>query len=124
MTPAEPPSGESSSIDSSSVEPSSIGPVDAGSSSLSSPDVLDERGHPCPAPVLALARWASGAEPGDLVEVLTDDPAADADIPAWCRMRGAEHLNAQDEPGESGVRRHTVRIPGVAKSGVRSPSTG
>ena len=85
--------------------------------------VLDERGRPCPAPVLALARWALGAEPGSLVAVLTDDPAAEADIPAWCRMRGAEHLEARDEPNEPGVRRHVVRV-GAAWDGVSGADPG
>lgn len=74
--------------------------------------LLDERGNPCPGPVLALGRWAKLAEPGDTAIVLTDDPASESDIPAWCRMRGAEHVGAADVSGNPGVRQHVVRLGG------------
>ena len=41
-----------------------------------------------------LARALPTVEVGQVVEVLTDDPAARHDVPAWCRMRGQEHLGA------------------------------
>lgn len=47
---------------------------------------IDKRGTLCPAPVIALARAARGATAGDVLVVLADDPAAEFDIPAWCRM--------------------------------------
>ena len=50
--------------------------------------VVDARGKRCPLPVIMLARLAAGQPPGTVIEVLADDPAAAADIPAWCRMRG------------------------------------
>lgn len=63
------------------------------------PDVrVDARGLLCPQPVLLLARVAK-TERGALVEVLADDPAAATDIPAWCRMRGAELVDADPEGG-------------------------
>lgn len=49
---------------------------------------LDCLGQLCPQPVIALARAAKGAVPGSVITILTDDPAAAIDIPAWCRMRG------------------------------------
>lgn len=65
--------------------------------------VLDERGRRCPLPVIALARAVAAAEPGEVVELLADDPAAVHDVPAWCRLRGQELLVA--EPGRWRVRR-------------------
>jgi TusA-related sulfurtransferase len=48
--------------------------------------VLDERGHVCPLPVIALAR-AAAADPAGRVLLLADDPAAETDVPAWCALR-------------------------------------
>ena len=33
-----------------------------------------------------------------VVAVLADDPAAAADIPAWCRMREQEYVGAEPRP--------------------------
>lgn len=49
--------------------------------------LLDERGQRCPLPVIALARVAKEA-PEARVLLLSDDPAAATDIPAWCSLRG------------------------------------
>ena len=64
--------------------------------------IVDSRGTLCPQPVIDLARAAKDAEPGTVIEVLADDPAAATDIPAWCRMRGATYLGS--EPTEAGIR--------------------
>ena len=57
---------------------------------------LDCLGRPCPVPVIELAKALSGVEVGEVIEVLSDDPAARYDIPAWCRMRGQEYVGAQE----------------------------
>ena len=49
---------------------------------------LDARGLRCPLPVIELARLARDRLPGTTLVALADDPAAEADIPAWARMRG------------------------------------
>lgn len=59
--------------------------------------VLDYVGQRCPLPVIGLAKAIAVAEPGDVVRVMADDPAARLDIPAWCRMRRHTYL------GESSV---------------------
>ena len=52
-------------------------------SDLPRPDVrLNERGHRCPMPVIAVA---------------CTDPGAASDIPAWCEMRGVDFLGSQPE---------------------------
>lgn len=53
---------------------------------------LDERGRPCPMPVIALARAMADQTRGATIELLSDDPAARYDIPAWCRMTGHEFV--------------------------------
>lgn len=51
---------------------------------------VDARGTRCPQPVIALARAAAQAGPGADLELLADDPVSLTDVPAWCRMRGAD----------------------------------
>lgn len=51
---------------------------------------VEARGVLCPVPIIRLARTAGSLPPGSLVELLTDDPAAEYDVPAWCRLRGHE----------------------------------
>ena len=55
---------------------------------------LDCTGQLCPLPVLELARHIGDVEIGDTVVVVSDDPAAATDIPAWCRLRGHEFVEA------------------------------
>jgi TusA-related sulfurtransferase len=73
------------------------GPPVTGDPARAHPDlVLDCLGRPCPVPVIELARALRTLDPGTVVEVLSDDPAARADIPAFCRMRGHDYLGAWD----------------------------
>ncbi|HUR15354.1 MAG TPA: sulfurtransferase TusA family protein [Mycobacteriales bacterium] len=65
---------------------------------------LDCRGMRCPLPVVELAKaWAQVAV-GETVELLSDDPAAAADVPAWCRMR-EQAYDGSPAPGTFLVRR-------------------
>ena len=50
--------------------------------------LLDARGVLCPVPIIRLARTARQAAAGDTIVLLSDDPAAAHDVPAWCRLRG------------------------------------
>jgi tRNA 2-thiouridine synthesizing protein A len=98
---------------------------------------IEARGVLCPVPIIRLARTASSLPPGSLVELLTDDPAAEFDVPAWCRLRGHEHVlsepleapmplsPAQQESGPEPhapngapgqARRHLIRLAGPAGS--------
>jgi tRNA 2-thiouridine synthesizing protein A len=51
---------------------------------------IDARGHRCPYPLVLLARAAAAAPEGSDLVLLSDDPVSRTDVPAWCRMRGAE----------------------------------
>jgi len=66
--------------------------------------VLDCRGRPCPVPVLEMARALLGVEVGQVVEVVSDDPAARLDVPAFCRMRGHDFLGERPHPDAVGLR--------------------
>ncbi|HMG30890.1 MAG TPA: sulfurtransferase TusA family protein [Jiangellaceae bacterium] len=56
--------------------------------------VLDCRGMRCPLPVIELARHIAEVDIGSTVAVVADDPAAAADVPAWCRLRDHEYAGA------------------------------
>ncbi|MGV1009898.1 MAG: sulfurtransferase TusA family protein [Dermatophilaceae bacterium] len=53
---------------------------------------VDARGLRCPLPVIQLARALDAVPGGQLVRLLATDPAARTDVPAFCRLRGAELL--------------------------------
>ena len=78
--------------------------------------VVDARGLRCPLPVIRLAQRVRDLVPGDLVEVWATDPAAAADIPAWCRMRGQELL-ATDEREPADEAAHTAYLVRVVAPG-------
>lgn len=61
--------------------------------------VIDSRGTRCPQPILELARAWPSVPIGGEITILADDPAAETDIAAWCRLRGQELLGItpQDE---------------------------
>ena len=62
---------------------------------------LDTRGTLCPQPIIELARHVDDVSPGDVIAVLSDDPAAANDIPAWCRMRGHDYVG--ERPADGGT---------------------
>jgi tRNA 2-thiouridine synthesizing protein A len=100
---------------------------------------VEARGVLCPVPIIRLARAAAALPPGSLIELLTDDPAAEHDVPAWCRLRGHELLDisplgagipkaaadpapASPEPRAPNhhpgqARRHLIRLAGPGSGG-------
>jgi TusA-related sulfurtransferase len=73
------------------------------------PLVIDEIGALCPQPVIALAAALRSAE---VVALLADDPAAEYDVPAWCRLSGAELMSTS--PTADGGTRYVVRRANTA----------
>ena len=61
--------------------------------------IVDAIGLPCPKPVLELAAAIKEVEIGDELRLLADDPAADVDVPVWCRMQRQELLSRSEEDG-------------------------
>jgi tRNA 2-thiouridine synthesizing protein A len=45
-------------------------------------------GMRCPQPIIELGRRIADVAIGELVMLNADDPAAEPDVAAWCRMRG------------------------------------
>ena len=72
--------------------------------------VLDCRSRRCPLPVVELARRIGDVEPGGVIAVAADDPAARLDVPAWCRMRGHDYLG--ESAAADGVPVYSVRRRG------------
>jgi TusA-related sulfurtransferase len=70
---------------------------------------VDCRGRPCPVPVIELARAVAAARPGEVVEVVSDDPAARLDVPAWARMRSQDYLGEVPRGAASGYRVRVAR---------------
>jgi len=60
--------------------------------------VIDTLGRRCPIPVIELAKQIGAVEVGAVVAVLSDDEAAQVDIPAWCQMREQRYLGAIASP--------------------------
>ncbi|MFJ3405192.1 sulfurtransferase TusA family protein [Promicromonospora sp. NPDC090134] len=58
--------------------------------------LVDARGLRCPLPVIRLAAAAKDLPAGTELTVLSTDPAARHDVPAWCRMRGHEHVGTTE----------------------------
>lgn len=61
--------------------------------------IVDARGRPCPIPVIELAKAVRASDVGDVVEVWSDDPASEVDIPVWCRMQRQSLLGQEEAEG-------------------------
>ncbi|WP_125777363.1 sulfurtransferase TusA family protein [Antribacter gilvus] len=72
--------------------------------------LVDARGLRCPLPVIRLAARAKELPAGTLVSVVSTDPAAKHDVPAWARMRGHELVATEDLGEEPAAWRLTVRL--------------
>jgi tRNA 2-thiouridine synthesizing protein A len=59
---------------------------------------IDALGKKCPIPIIMLAERIREVAIGELVEVLADDPAAESDLPAWCRLKSQEHVLTRQLP--------------------------
>jgi tRNA 2-thiouridine synthesizing protein A len=63
------------------------------------PLTVDNRGMLCAQGILRLMRAIRPLPPGRLVRVLSTDPAAEEDYPAWCRNTGHTFLRHEREDG-------------------------
>ena len=59
--------------------------------------VVDALGTWCPVPIHLIDRAARRAAPGDVLELLADDPLIEVDLPAWCHASGNELLELRRE---------------------------
>ena len=61
---------------------------------------LDVIGLFCPLPILLAAREMRKLQPGDLLEVVGDDPGIREDMPVWCERAGHRLVEMEDEEGK------------------------
>ena len=50
--------------------------------------IIDTRGMFCPVPIIKTSEAIKQIDPGAIVEVISDDPAIEFDLPAWCQGQG------------------------------------
>lgn len=60
---------------------------------------VDNRGMLCARGILRLMRALGPVPAGQLLRVLSTDPAAEHDYPAWCRSTGHTFLRCEREDG-------------------------
>jgi tRNA 2-thiouridine synthesizing protein A len=60
---------------------------------------IDARGLYCPVPILRTRDRLEGLEPGEVLEVLSDDPVILEDMPAFCRSHGHVYLGHVETSG-------------------------
>lgn len=70
---------------------------------------LDCRGMRCPEPIIALAKHAREADPGQLIEIHADDEAFPIDLKAWAKSAKAEIVAIHNEQGLSHA---TIKLAG------------
>jgi tRNA 2-thiouridine synthesizing protein A len=70
--------------------------------------VVDALGTWCPVPIHLIDRAARRSAPGEVLELLADDPLIEVDLPAWCHSSGNELLELRRD-GDAWVGRVAVR---------------
>ena len=72
---------------------------EAGCDPSDEPVVVDNRRMLCAQGILRLMRALGPLLPGQLLRVLSTDPAAEEDYPAWCRNTGHPFVRHEHENG-------------------------
>jgi tRNA 2-thiouridine synthesizing protein A len=62
-------------------------------------ETLDCVGLYCPMPIVHTAKKMKELEPGQVLEVLADDPGIKQDMPNWCKTTGNEFLGIEADKG-------------------------
>lgn len=75
---------------------------------------VDCTGMVCPMPIIELARGIESIEPGEQLELWSDDPAAATDVAAWCRMQGHELVSSTSRTEDASVTVYVVRRSAAA----------
>ncbi|MBD3366678.1 MAG: response regulator SirA [Candidatus Eisenbacteria bacterium] len=62
-------------------------------------DTLDMIGQFCPEPVIRTNEAVEALDPGQVLEVLADDPSSRSDIESWARRTGNELVSVDETEG-------------------------
>lgn len=79
---------------------------------------VDALGTWCPVPIVLMRRAVAAAAPGDVLELLADDPLVAVDLPAWCHDSGHVLEEMRDL---GGVWRARVRVATIPTPASRAP---
>ena len=60
---------------------------------------VDARATACPGPLLAAKKAVRELDSGQLMEVMSSDPATKRDVPKWAQKKGHEYLGTVEEDG-------------------------
>lgn len=63
-------------------------------------DTLDCLGLQCPMPIIKTAQQIKRLSPGQTLEIISDDPGIEQDMPSWCRTTGNEFLGIEKDDDE------------------------
>jgi TusA-related sulfurtransferase len=58
---------------------------------------LDTLGYFCPMPIIMTSKKIKELQPGQVLEVLSDDEGIKKDMPAWCQTTGHQMLGLEEE---------------------------
>lgn len=76
-------------------------------SDMNPDELLDCVGLFCPQPLFQTKQAIESIEPGQVLEILADDPAAEEDLRRFCKRTGHELISVQNLP--DGVKRIRIR---------------
>lgn len=85
---------------------------------------FDERGFRCPIPVVTLAKARRLYGDDITVAVVADDQGAENDIPAWCRIKGAEFLGVRPPKDSHPGWAYVVHLPADQNAGSQDNAAG
>ncbi len=63
--------------------------------------VVDARGSACPGPILEAKKGIGKVPVGGILEVKSNDPGTNDDLPIWAKRAGHEHLGTIQADGYS-----------------------
>jgi TusA-related sulfurtransferase len=53
----------------------------------------------CPMPIIKTKQELDTMRPGEVLEIVADDPGFEKDLPAWCAATGQKFLEMKKEDG-------------------------
>lgn len=72
-------------------------------------ETLDMVGLFCPEPVIRTNEAIEALAPGEVLELLADDPSSESDVRSWARRTGHELISVEED---GGVYRFLIRRSG------------